>query len=90
MMNEKKADKIMADVLKVWEERHGKENIDPTKVGAVREMLLLSPHEDGVMPVTTFGIKGTRAVPMKDIILNGLYGGDVEKYPVIDEPEGDA
>lgn len=88
MMKEEKADEIMAVILKVWEEQYGKDNIDPKKVKDVRKMLLLSPHEDGLMPVKIIGGKGTHTVPIKNIILKGLRGKDVEKYPLSDERAG--
>jgi hypothetical protein len=81
-MNSEKIDEIMNKVIKVWIERFGITNIDPQKIEAVKGVLKESPHEDGLMRVQLIGGGATYLVPFEDIILNGLKGEDIEKYPI--------
>ena len=85
-MKEEKVQEIMKDVVKIWENTLGKEKIDTEKVKAVTEVLRESPHEDGLMPVTSTAKNGkTHLVPLKDIILKGLRGDELGKYPIKEE-----
>jgi hypothetical protein len=80
-MTPRKVNEIMSKVMKGWAKRYDLNHIDPAKVKALRDMLLLSPHEDGFMRVQL--IEGSGAVylvPFEDIILNGLKGEDVKKH----------
>lgn len=70
----------MKKVIKEWTERYDFDNIDPVKIKMTRDMLLLSPHEDGFMRVSLAGTKDVYLVPVEDIILNGLKGDELEKY----------
>ena len=79
-MNEEKANEIYNRIVKEWEARHDKKSLDPEKLKAVKKMLLLCPDEDGMKRVSIMGGE-THLVPYEDIILNGLMGADVEKYP---------
>lgn len=78
-MTPKKVNEIMGKVIKEWIKRYGKDNIDSMKTKATRDMLLLSPHDDGFMRVNVSGNEGTYLVPMEDIILDGLKGEDIPK-----------
>jgi len=80
-MEEQKINEIMDKVIKEWIKRHGIVNIDPQKIGALKKVLQDSPHNDGLMRVQLIGGGSTYLVPFKDIILNGLKGEDIEKYP---------
>ncbi len=80
-MDKQKVKEIMADVLTEWEKRHSKENLNPKTIKAVEETLLMSPHDDGLMPVQAIGSDKVHYIPIKEIILNGLKGEDITKYP---------
>lgn len=81
-MQEKKVNEIMDRICAEWEKKFGKENLNPLTIEATRDSLRMSPHEDGLMRVSV-GFDGeTHLVPYEDIILHGLKGEDVAKYPV--------
>jgi hypothetical protein len=82
-MIEEKAKEIVDECVEAWKKRGQK--IDPGFPDYLMEVLRGSPHDDGLMRVTMIGDKGTRLVPMKDIILHGLQGTDLEKYPLENE-----
>jgi len=85
-MKPRKVNEIMSKVMKEWIRRYGADKIDPRKLKATRDMLLLSPHEDGFMRVQLIEGSGeVYLVPFEDIILNGLKGEDVEKYQIENE-----
>jgi hypothetical protein len=79
-MKPEKVNEIMGRIIKVWIKRHGLQNLDHRKIEAVRNVLLLSPHDDGFIPVQIMENGETYLVPIEDIILNGLKGEDVKKY----------
>lgn len=80
-MTPKKANEIMNKVVKEWIRIHGVNRLDPVKIKAVMDMLLLSPHEDGFMRVEVVEREGVYLVPFEDIILYGLKGEEiVNKY----------
>jgi len=81
-MEPQKVNEIMSKVMAFWIQRHGVQNIDPGKIQAIRNMLLMSPHNDGKMRVTVIGEKEAHLVPFEDIILYGLKGEDAKKYPI--------
>ena len=83
-MNEKKVQEIMNKIIKGWRKRHGQDiAFDPLKVAMVEETLRGSPHEDGLMRVTNMESPDvTHLVPMEYIILNGLKGNEVNKFPI--------
>jgi hypothetical protein len=80
-MNSKKVDEIMERVIQTWTKKFGKNKIDPEKVEMVRQVLTLSPHEDGIMRVEcSDGF--THLVPIETIILEGLTGTKAMEYPI--------
>jgi hypothetical protein len=81
-MNPKKVNEIMSKVVKVWLNKNSKKIIDFEKVEAVRQILIGSPHEDGFMRVQHIETGKVHLVPFEEIILNGLKGKDLEKFPV--------
>lgn len=85
-MKEEKVDEIMDKVLLRWIKTFGLENIDPQKAKMLRQILKQSPHDDGYMRITLIEEPGiTYLVPFEDIILNGIKGEDVKKYPIENE-----
>jgi hypothetical protein len=81
-MKEEKVNEIMQKVIETWVNRIDIKDIDISKVAAVRLSLLGSPHEDGFMRVESLENRKTYLVPFEYIILNGLNGKDLEKFPV--------
>jgi len=84
-MKEEKVDEIMTEVEAEWKKRYGEEAIDPMRIEKVREALSMSPNENGIMPCYNTDTGKHHAVPMKDIILDGLKGSELDKYPVIEK-----
>jgi hypothetical protein len=80
-MEPKKVNEILSKVIPIWIERYGM-MLDPGKIQAIRNTLLMSPHNDGFMRVAVIGEKETHLVPFEDMILNGLKGSEVKKYPI--------
>ena len=80
-MHKKKADEIFARVKKEWIRRHGEDNLDPEKLAVTRKMIDLVPDEDGCKRVTLGETGKTYLVPIETIILDGLKGTELEKYP---------
>ena len=85
-MKEEKVNEILDKVRKGWCERM------EAKLRHLKATLLESPHDDGLMPITLVDDKGssgakTYLVPMEDIILKGIKGEDVDKYPLKKEKE---
>jgi hypothetical protein len=83
-MNKKKADEIFNKVKAEWIKRHEEVNLDPEKLKQLKMVLKHCPDEDGLKRVSVIGGK-THLVPYEEIILNGLKGTDVEKYPLAEE-----
>lgn len=84
-MIKSKVDEIMAKVIKEWEIKYGKENLDPHKIKSMERILRFSPHNDGLMPCVDVVTGRTHLVPFEDIILHGLKGWELHKYPVKEE-----
>ena len=85
-----KVSEIMQKVLKVWLERVGGDpaKLDSEKIKETIKMLLKSPHEDGFQRVANIENPGiNHLVPFEDIILNGLKGWEIEKYPIENKNE---
>jgi len=80
-MKKTKANQIYKKILDFWINRYGKENLDREKLKALRKMLNLMPDEDGMKRVTNMETGKTYLVPIEDIILNGLKGEELTKYP---------
>ncbi len=81
-MNEQKINEIMSKAVKYWEIKYGRENIDLQVCNGLKNVLELSPHEDGIMPVENMDTGKTHLVPMIDIIVKGIKGSELDKYPV--------
>ena len=80
-MKEEKVKEIITTAVKFWITKHGVANIDFKTVEGLKNILRLSPHEDGLMPVTNADTGKTYLVPMIDIIMFGIKGFELEKYP---------
>ena len=85
-MKPKKVNEIMSKVMEYWiKTKHLDINkIDKEKIRAIRLSLLASPYEDGFMRITSMETQRTHLVPFEDIILFGLKGKELNKYPTID------
>jgi hypothetical protein len=79
------AEELYNEILTEWIARHGKEKLDPEKLEATRQTLLSLPEDKVYKSVVNMSTGKTHLVPIKDIILNGLRGWELDKYPVIDE-----
>jgi len=84
-MKKETADKLYKEIRDEWIERHGRDKLDPEKMNAIKEMLYLVPDEDGNKRITSMETGKTHLVPIKEMILNGLNGKELDKYPVLDE-----
>lgn len=81
-MNTDKVEEIMSKVLSKWDDRFGVENCSAETVFYTYQTLLLSPHEDGCMPVQLIGGEQLHKIPMEEIILFGLKGEEVEQFKI--------
>ena len=86
-MKAEMAEKIYEEVLVEWIDRHGEDKLDPEKLEATRKMLHSIPEDSIYKRVTNMETGKTHMVPIKDIILNGLKGYDLSKYPEVDEKQ---
>jgi hypothetical protein len=84
-MNPKIAEEMFNEIVVEWIARHGKEKLDPEKLEATRQLLLSLPDDRVYKSVVSMETGKTHLVPIKDIILNGLKGWELDKYPVIDD-----
>lgn len=89
-MNRKKVNEILKIVQKEWIKRlkNGyyrnvpeKSVIDKSFLESLRKMLLKCPDEDGNKRVVHVETGKTHLVPYKYIILDGLNGKDIHKFP---------
>ena len=80
-MEQETAEKIYKEIETEWIKRHDKEKLDPEKLRAIKKMLEVIPDEDGNKRVTSMETGKTHLVPIKEIILNGLKGNELNKYP---------
>lgn len=82
-MNNKKVDEIMKKLIAGWNKRLPKgAKLQKEFLKGIKEFLKLCPDEDGKKRVTDLSTGKTHLVPYEDIILNGLKGKDLNKYPV--------
>lgn len=86
-MKEEKAKEIFGKIMKVWIKRHGKDKLNPIIINSIRDMLKVIPDEDGCKRVINAGTGKTHLVPIEDIILDGLKGNELYKYPIENEKE---
>lgn len=70
--------RIFDKVKQNWEKRVGKGVIDETLLTNI--IIIADTQGDGKKRVTVEG-KGTYLVPIEDILLIGIKGWDIEKYP---------
>jgi len=80
-MNKPLANKIYSEIEDEWTKKYGKENLDPEKLRAIKEVIKEIPDEDGNKRVTDMETGKTHLVPVKDIIIKGLHGDCLKEYP---------
>ena len=80
-MNKEKANEIYNNLVKEWKKRHPEKKLDVQFLAGIRRMLEHCPDEDGLKRVTDMETGKTHLVPYEDMILNGLNGSEVSKYP---------
>lgn len=73
---------IFEKVKSAWEERVGKGNVD--EEGLRRIIIVADTDKDGLKRISLIGSDKVHLVPIEEIILNGLKGTDIDKYPVDD------
>ena len=71
-------ERIFKKIKKEWEKRVGKGNIDEPSLRRI--IIMADTDNNGKKKVTIDGI--TYLVPIEDIILDGIKGTDIEKYPL--------
>ena len=72
--------KIFNKILKEWGKRVSIENVDEETL--IKIIKFADVHEDGKKRVSLLGDNKVHLVPIEDIILNGLRGTEIEKYPI--------
>jgi len=87
-MEKEKVKEILKKVEKVWKQRYPnhqkKLNI---RLKQLEQVLTMSPHDDGYMRVSLAGENKVHLVPFEEMILNGLKGTDLHKYPIEEKKE---
>ena len=78
-----KQQEIFEKVKAAWGERVGKGNVDED--GLKRIITIADIDNDGLKRVSLIGSDKVHLVPIEDIILNGLKGTDIDKYPAEEE-----
>jgi len=90
-MKKETVDKILKKVIAEWRERIKKgtydnisksAKIDKTFLESIRRMLVKCPDDDGKKRVESMETGKTHLVPYEQIILYGLKGTDLYKYPL--------
>jgi hypothetical protein len=86
MTSPKRTNEIMEKLRQDWAKRVPEGAVLDEKFMKNMEFLIAScPHDDGCQRVQLMGEEGKEGkiykVPLEDIILMGLNGKDVEKYP---------
>lgn len=72
----------MKNVVEVWTQRYGEGTDFSVAEKCLRNVLEGSPHDDGLMRVTSAENGKTYLVPMEHIILYGLKGSELPKFPL--------
>ena len=82
-MKQKKVKQIVKKIEKVWTKRYPNQKKRlKTRLRQLEQVLKLSPYNDGFMRVSLVENKETHLVPFEEIILNGLRGSELHKYPI--------
>jgi hypothetical protein len=81
MISPKKAEEVWNKVLEHWRSMYREDSLDPVKLAAIKMMILMFPHEDGNQRVVDVHTGITHLVPLDYIILHGLLGSDLRKFP---------
>lgn len=81
-MKKEIAEQIYKKIYDEWVNRYGKENLDNDQLEALRNFILECPDDDGYKRVTNMTTGKTHLVPYEDIILHGLKGSELNKYPL--------
>lgn len=81
-MNEKKAKEIMDKCKKYWEEQHPGQKVSEEFLSAHEDFLKECPDEDGLKRVHCIETNKVHLVPYEEIMLHGLKGADLSKFPV--------
>jgi hypothetical protein len=75
----------MLKITEEWKRRLPKgAKLSEKQLLSIREILVMSPHDDGLLPVTVVTDKGdsTHLVPFEKIILDGLSGKEALQFPL--------
>ena len=70
---------IFYTIKKEWEKRVGRGNVD--EVALARIILISDTDRNGYKKITNIGTGKTHLVPIEDIILDGIKGFELDKYP---------
>ena len=76
---------IREKILKFWKKKHGKlisQKKSEEKLDMILEMI---PDDDGMKRVTAIPDGTTHLVPVEDMIMYGLKGNEITKYPLAEE-----
>jgi len=80
MISKELADKIMQKICNEWAKRYA-DGVDPAKVAAITIVVNNFPHSDGKQRVTDISTGKTHLIPLEYIILHGLHGSELDKFP---------
>ena len=84
-MHQANVNKIIKKVITGWQDRLPREaKILPEQIDSLRWALKQSPYEDGNARVKSLVTGKTYLVPYEEIILNGIKGNELNKYPIDD------
>ncbi len=79
-MKEETANKIYNEIVEEWAKLHDKKKLDPMKLAKIKQAILSCPYEDGNQRVSRLGKTETYLVPIKHILLHGLYYDELDKF----------
>lgn len=81
-MKEETVEKIMKRIINAWTARLPKgAKLSEDQLYAVRAALSIAPDDDGLKRVQSLETGKVHLVPYEHIILNGLKGSELEKFP---------
>lgn len=82
LISSKKADEIFNNIVKEWIKRYGYKQLNQKTLVELKILLHALPDEDGCKRCVSLETGKTHLVPVEKIILEGLRGDELHKFPV--------